>query len=95
MAEQASIEGEAEVFVEEDVRGTGDDPDIGEAEYRVEEDVGERNLISVDIKRSLFTYCIVLSHYHCSSMTWETLNLSPEVFATRLVHNLPYQQVEG
>ncbi|KAH0830288.1 RNA12 protein-domain-containing protein [Lanmaoa asiatica] len=50
VAEQACIEGEAKILAEEDVRGTGEDPDIGEAERGLEEDIGEGGLIRVNIK---------------------------------------------
>lgn len=48
VAEQANSNGEAQVLDEEDVRGTGEDPDIGEAESGLEEDIGEGDLIRVD-----------------------------------------------
>lgn len=60
MEEQGSIDGETEILIEEDVRGTGEDPDIGETERGLEEDIGEGDLI--EVKRLLFTHRIELSH---------------------------------
>ena len=54
MEEQGSIDGETEILIEEDVRGTGEDPDIGETERGLEEDIGEGDLI--EVKRLLFTH---------------------------------------
>ena len=44
---QASIHGEAQILVEEDVRGTDQDSDIREAECGLEEDIGKGDVILV------------------------------------------------
>lgn len=58
MEEHASINGEEEILIEEDVRGTGEDPDIGEAERGFEEDIGEGDLIRVDFK-GMFSHTVL------------------------------------
>ena len=77
MEEQTSVDGETEILVKEDVRSTGQDPDIGETERGLEEDVGKGGLKGFE---GLLLLHIALASYHIyttrfpSSTNHEILN---------------------